>query len=571
MQAQPETSLSVYGKWKLADWGILLALLFFTLFLAVTLVRWHGVPAEDSLMLLRYANHLAAGQGITWNAGEHPVEGATDFLFLIVVALTMKVSHLGAIHSARLVLAASHLAGVAFLYIATRRVLAAHPAVAAVLSLYLAIGPGIIHCTNGFSAPFYGLMAMVAWAFALTTVTDGQTLQRAIGFACFALLTGLTRPDGVLLAIFMCVALLYALRSSAKQILLVTFAVFLVLGGTYFLWRLHYFGHLLPNPFYKKGGGHLYPFSLKGSVDSAVKMLLPVLPIYALGLVAPRARRRTIFALIPIVGFAMIWVLLTDENNLGMRFQYPILPLGLLSTPLVLAGLGEEAKARGWTWPADASARAVNVAATVLVFCSVLMSSLWWRPFYLSSNSVPGSGAYRIATGLAQWKDRHYTIVATEAGAIPYFSQWRAIDGYGLNDEEVAHNPAGISDAYLDSNHPAVIMFAMMPSQFIGKQGFYQAWRGDPPARRDVSQVQAEMSHYAVTHDYELAARWGSSPCAVLVWYVKRGLPESQEMIDLIRQKPFFDPYVPGAPMDDNFLGGAVDCDPIDVRVDATQ
>ena len=111
--APSEKNLSLYGRWKQADWLILFTLLFFTLCIAVKLIHWHGLPAEDSLMLLRYASHLAAGQGITWNVGEHPVEGATDFLFLIAVGLAIKVSHLGAIYCARLILIASHLAGVA--------------------------------------------------------------------------------------------------------------------------------------------------------------------------------------------------------------------------------------------------------------------------------------------------------------------------------------------------------------------------------------------------------------------------------------------------------------------------
>ena len=32
-------------------------------------------------MLLRYAEHLAAGHGIVWNLGDPPVDGATDFLY----------------------------------------------------------------------------------------------------------------------------------------------------------------------------------------------------------------------------------------------------------------------------------------------------------------------------------------------------------------------------------------------------------------------------------------------------------------------------------------------------------
>src|SRR5215475_754736 len=214
-------------RWRGApDIFVLAAVLLFTLYLAATKILWHGVPAEDSLMLLRYANHLAAGQGITWNIGEHPVEGATDFLFLLAVTAVIKLTHLGAIFSVRLLLVVTHLAGTASLYIAARRIFAVNSALAAALALYLGTGPGLVHASNGFSGPFYGLMALVTWSFALATVVDGTKLQRSIGFATFALLTGLTRPDGVLLAVFMSIALLYALRGEAKQILMITVAVF---------------------------------------------------------------------------------------------------------------------------------------------------------------------------------------------------------------------------------------------------------------------------------------------------------------------------------------------------------
>src|SRR4030042_5919372 len=40
-------------------------------------------PFEDAAMLMRYADHLAKGDGIVWNVGEAPVDGATDFLFMV--------------------------------------------------------------------------------------------------------------------------------------------------------------------------------------------------------------------------------------------------------------------------------------------------------------------------------------------------------------------------------------------------------------------------------------------------------------------------------------------------------
>jgi hypothetical protein len=63
----------------------------------------------------------------------------------------------------------------------------------------------------------------------------------------------------------------------------------------------------------------------------------------------------------------------------------------------------------------------------------------------------------------------------------------------------------------------------------------------------------------------------GAIRCGVNVWYVKRGLPESQEMIDLIRKKPYFDPYSMRQ-LAENFLDdGKVECGDIDVRINSRQ
>ena len=540
----------LFFAWSSSDSIVLLLVLLFVLFRAAKTILWHTLPAEDSLMLLRYANHLASGHGITWNTGDHPVEGATDFLFLLVVAFFIKISPFGTIFTTRLLLLICHLATTSLLYVAARKIFRIHPAMAAALALYLGTGPGIVHCSNGFSGPFYALMALLAWSFAILTITEGVKLSRSIKFSVFALLTGLTRPDGVLLALFMCVALIYALRGSAKQILLVTMGVFLVFGGAYFLWRFHYFGYLLPNPFYKKGGGHLYVGSLRRAMANVTRMLLPLLPIYALGLILPKARRSTVFSLIPIVGFTAIWILLTNENNLGMRFQYVVLPISLLSVPLILRDLRQEAHDRGWS-TGMLDALTFNVAAYTVVLTLVIVESVWWTTVYQADVSSHGSGAYNIAMGLAQWRDRGYTMLVTEAGVIPYFSGWRAIDGWGLNDAEIVHNPQGLSEAYMDKNQPAIIMFYLQPDEGMPK--FNGIWEGAAPKIRDLNNLLGEMSYYASTHNYKLAARWGPSPCNVNVWYVKQGLPESDQMIRLIRKEPYFEPY-DSRTLDHNYL-----------------
>ncbi|HEY0785935.1 MAG TPA: hypothetical protein VGD62_08680, partial [Acidobacteriaceae bacterium] len=410
-------------------------------------------------MLLRYAQHLVEGHGITWNVGERPVEGATDFLFLVVLAGWIKGSHLSPIVAGRVMLAAMHVASVAWLYVASRRLFGAHVALAAGLALYLATGPGLLHASNDFSPPFYGLAALMAWSVACAALVSGPTRRRALLFALLALVVGLIRPDGVLLAFFMTAALVYSLRGASRQLVLATVAVFVALGGAYFLWRFHYFGYLLPNPFYKKGGGHLHPESLRLSISAIFKMLLPALPLFLLGLVAPHARRRTVFALIPIVSFGVVWVLLTPENNVDMRFQYVVMPLGLLSVPLVLDGLKEQARAMGWR---VVPGQRWTLAMAALVACTLPMDVAWWRALYPADPA--GSGNYDIARGMASFAGRHDTIVLTEAGVIPYFSGWRTIDAWGLNDAVIVHDPRGLTGEYLAQNHPAVIMFFLAPN-----------------------------------------------------------------------------------------------------------
>lgn len=41
---------------------------------------------------LRYAKHWILGQGLLWNVGEEPVEGYSNFSFVVLAALAMKLN-----------------------------------------------------------------------------------------------------------------------------------------------------------------------------------------------------------------------------------------------------------------------------------------------------------------------------------------------------------------------------------------------------------------------------------------------------------------------------------------------
>src|SRR5258708_35242159 len=105
------------------------------------------------------------------------------------------------------------------------------------------------------------------------------TWSKAVGMGLSAIVLGLIRPEGSLLGLFILLAVLIKRPRRFGTIAIGFLVCFASIGLTYFLWRWHYFGYLLPNPFYVKGGGHLHVDGLKRSVGNMCRMLWPAISI----------------------------------------------------------------------------------------------------------------------------------------------------------------------------------------------------------------------------------------------------------------------------------------------------
>ena len=64
---------------------------FYAVFIARTSFRVDGRPfftlVDDAMISMRYAQHLAQGQGLVWNIGEAPIQGFTNPGWMLVMAL----------------------------------------------------------------------------------------------------------------------------------------------------------------------------------------------------------------------------------------------------------------------------------------------------------------------------------------------------------------------------------------------------------------------------------------------------------------------------------------------------
>jgi arabinofuranosyltransferase len=526
---------------RYADWLSALALLAVVFFYAARYVNFNMPPFEDAAMLMRYADHLAHGYGIVWNIGQHPVDGATDFLFMAASAALIRIG-LPVGRSVRAIGFVSHILTVLLVYWVNRKIWKANVVISFVTALYLAVGTGLSYVAAFFGTPLFAFLAALTWTFGLLLIqTENPSFWLSLLFALAGLLTGLTRPEGVILAGLMLVAVIVmkGWRHSAKAIFVFA-AVFSILGGAYFLWRWNYFGYPLPNPFYVKSGGILHSDSFWESFSYLFRFSGPFALAFLLGFRSKKTIRLTIAFLIPLVVFASAFILIDNQTNFGGRFQYALWPLVLLSWYPLVEGIEREV---GFSWPQPPHVweRGVWILAALAIVYGVVRYSASQNCLLagappLCNNAYSADGRYNMAQMLSKYQGRGYVIATSEAGLLPFYSNWTAIDTWGLNDEWIAHH-GGITAQYLDQYRPDVIVFhayfsPLVPPKLIPKN-----------LSQDWFRMTITLMDYARSRGYILAAAFGDSPYETHYYYVRPDFPDSARIVrDISTMKNYYWP-----------------------------
>jgi hypothetical protein len=159
------------------------------------------------------------------------------------------------------------------------------------------------------------------------------------------------------------------------------------------MWRWHYFGYLLPNPFYVKGGGHLHVDGLKSSFGNVCRMVWPAIPIAALALRTRESRRNLFIAMVPVILFTGRWVLLSNENNHLMRFQFPLVSMVLISLPSLVWSLSSQLRLPRLADLPDA----VRFAVAASLVCYLLISMFVFQQIYGIAAGVASGIVYPTA------------------------------------------------------------------------------------------------------------------------------------------------------------------------------
>lgn len=413
---------------------IVLAIIFFYLLVVQVNAIWL-FTIDDMFIPLRYARNWAYGHGLLWNIQELPVEGYSNFSFVVIAALAIKAG----INPVVLL----KILGVAGLYLTVWAIFLLSRLwfvawVACLPSIALLVYKGqIIWSVSGLETTIYQALL----AFSLYFLLRGQGYQPFpsnksavkhpwyLGSALCLALASFTRPEApFFLLLFFTVALFDSDKSQRKAVylgLLKATLFFALLYVPYFVWRLYYFGRILPNSVLCKGFVSNTFFLLDASY---LYLAWPFVILAMVAIIHARDRRHWFFWT-PSV---LYMVLLMKADPLVAFDSRLFLPAFQFLLPLSLVGLS---KLTTYIWERDNFVLGFTAFLTGFFFLPA-MTPAEYR--FFSNN--PQAGIHLRQNVLA-WLSVHAPensrVVLADSGMIPYMGKQNYIDSSCLNNRQM--------------------------------------------------------------------------------------------------------------------------------------
>ncbi len=436
----------------------------------VSVVRLWPYTMDDAFISLRYAKHLAAGEGLAFNPGE-PLEGYTNFLWTVLLA----IPHFPGWNAELF----AKLAGCGFTLATVGLVMrfvwklnstlgpGRRMASSAVAGVFVATLPEIgFHAVSGMET---GLFIFLTTGFFFLLSFPRDRLLWAGGVAINALLLGLARPEGNLIAVVGLIAL-YVLQPKDHRRLLrnAVLLCYILPGAVYFAWRIWYFGLLFPLPFYLKVVHADDALPGIGEVRYFLTLLwrqmwpMVVLCIFSLMDWNRRLVPAVLSALAVFVFYAFVEHVMGHES----RFLVPLVPLAA-----VVSGTGAGVLMRLISAARDSSGYRpgyyVGLFALIALPAAYAVDNLYrtrelHEPYVLGYAEGLKRAHRPLGCCLRQYVEQtgeKPLLALGDAGTVPYYSDLPTIDCWGLNDKTIALS--GVRDAgYVMARRPDIVVLA---------------------------------------------------------------------------------------------------------------
>ncbi len=464
---------------------------------------------DDAYITYRYAENLAAGRGLVFNAATPPVEGYSNLSWIVLLAGLARLGFDLPIWAAQIgrILSLFNLLLVYGLSYGIVR----HRGWALVAPALLALtAPYALWARGGLETMWYATLLLVSLGLVWLGLGGRNWPWPPAAVALFALT--LTRHDGAIPAATSgLIVLLWAvsrarrsadadpagrpiqrvLRTPGMVMGLTSFTALTVALLAYTWWRGQYFGQLVPAPFFSRLGATISnPAAISDTIASYFTrgphysaygdLLVPLFAALPAGCwMGRRPGLRDGLLLLPVVGLSALYFS-SQSYNPGIRYMVPLLPLLYLYAQRPLISLLEatarqgDAGLRRWAAPGA-------VGAAVAVFLLVM------APRTQADGGSAEQAKLRSLVPLGQWLHSYASPSATVAlqdiGTVAYYSGLRVIDNNpgALTNGDLIYRAGqeGFANITLKPR-PTFLVFTSFSHETPNFYGEFTALQSDP-------------------------------------------------------------------------------------------
>jgi hypothetical protein len=402
---------------------------------------------DDAFISFRYSDNLVRGHGLRWNPGEQPVEGYTNFLWVMLMALGLEFGITPELFSSVLgIICGIGVLALVFSY-GRSQWGALHPLTWVPLIVMCCSRSFTAWCSGGLASMCFTLLGFGA----VTAYLSESEAQKRWPLASAGLLAAATlcRPEGALFALVLgALFLVEILRARRCWVSLAVWAAtYWIVAGAHLAWRISYYGDWVPNTFHVKVNGVWTEQAYKYfTLFSDCYRIVWFLPLLVFAIVFHRTHRNAVFmaVLVSYLGY----LTLVGGDAFEFRLLVVIFPYFYL---LLMDGID------GLYSVLCKGHRLAGVAIGGLVVIALAVATLLGSDRRPVDRDVYGVSSLR---GLRHyWQQRsaeskelrryidegvlpnEFVCAVRGAGVVPYYTRWETVDTLGLSDRYVARLP----------------------------------------------------------------------------------------------------------------------------------
>ncbi|HCU97722.1 MAG TPA: hypothetical protein DGM69_00065 [Chloroflexi bacterium] len=389
---------------------------------------WSGDAwgTDDAYITYRYAENLANGNGIVFNPGD-PVEGYSNLLYLLLLTPVFLVGASTHVYVVSVVLNICFGIGALYVFANYTRDKFGNTNGSLAAFVFVLTPPLWMWISSGMETILIVFLVLLLMVY-IERIIEGAKDLRILSLLLICI--SMARADGFVIA---SIVIFYLFLKGCFREMWWSLMVVVCTLSAYSIWRLYYYGDLLPNTYYAKVSGPLIErvvFAVRQlwgiSMNEGLFVYLLVAVLVFVQVFSNLYRKAQLenqqlfkFETVFIFAWIFYWIYIGADHFVE-RFLVVLYPLGLIA---LFRYIGSDLGGRG------------------RIFIVSMLIILQLRMVVLDDRFLYTFHKYDRNIELGQMIKEEYEgklLASDAAGKIPFYSGLQTIDMLGLNDRHIA-------------------------------------------------------------------------------------------------------------------------------------